>query len=328
MKKLEGELQRLIAAVDARLEAAPEGRPPAPRGWTGRIWPQASEPGQRFALAGIGMLLVTLGWAGSSLYYSTRLSDRIEDVMRPYATELADTVTTIQADLVPRMAIADDLKTEIDRARRDLLERDREMETTLTAAQSQLLSVRDAAIDDIERRLTDQTDDLSTMLEMLRQRAVELDQGLDDITATLGAFDAQLPVLTDGFGEVAAQLVESRTMLERVAADVAALDGKAPPLLATLDKHQTLLDEESNRLAALRTRLESLENDTAESNRQLEQALEQGREQIAGWTDIDRQVAARKDDIMHNLDRYADSLNSHVREFLEVLNSQATFTGG
>ncbi len=318
MKKLESELQRLIAAVDARLEAPPARRSPGPRGLTSGIWP----------LAGIAVLLVAVGWAGSSLYYSTRLSNRIEDALRPYATELADTVATIQSDLTPRMAIADELKTEIDRARRDLLERDQEMETTLTAAQSQLLSVRDAAIDDIERRLTDQTDDLSAMLEMLRRRAVELDQGLDEITATLGAFDAQLPVLTDGFGEVAAQLVESRTMLERAAADVATLDGKAPPLLATLEKHQQLLDEDSERLVALRSRLESLENDTVESSQQLEQAFRQGREQIAGWADIDRQVAARKDDIMHNLDRYAESLNSHVREFLEVLNSQATFTGG
>ena len=188
MKRLEGELQRLMAAVDARLSEPPPARRPVAKpsaeltwqdlvaGWSGR---------QLAVIVGLGVLLFTSGWAGSGLYYSSLIRHQVEGELRPYAEELAGTVAAIQTDLAPRMAIADELKAEIDKARRDLLGRDDELEATITEAQNQLLSIRDSAIDDIERRLSDQTDDLSLMLEASRQRAMELDQGLGDVEQAL-----------------------------------------------------------------------------------------------------------------------------------------------
>jgi archaellum component FlaC len=242
--------------------------------------------------------------------------------------ELAETVTTVQTDLAPRLAAADELKIAIDQARRDVIARDEEIETTIVTAQSQLLGIRDSAIDDIERRLTDQTDDLTSMLDMLRERAVELDQGLIEVSQALTAFDHQLPVLTSGFGEVAAQLVESRDILDQVSKDAEKLDGVAPPLLASIAEHQANLEVGTKTLTILQTQLEALKTQTARSSRQLEQVLAQGRGQITSWQDMDRQVDHRKQEIMRNLDLYAESLNSHVREFLEVLNDDTVFTGG
>lgn len=331
MKKLEGELQRLIDAVDTRLSEAPAARRPIVDPVDRSTWPKAERDwdlSHLAVVAGIGALLVTAGWAGSSLFYSSRLKEQIEGGLRPYAAELADTVTIIQTDLEPRMAVADELKAEIDQARRDLLARDEELETTLTAAQGQLLSIRDSAIDDIERRLSDQTDDLSTMLEMFRQRAVELDQGLDEISQALAAFDHQLPVLTDGFGEVAALLVDSRTMIDRTTNEVAALEGKAPPLLTALDQHKQDMDGGTRTLAILQAQLEALKTQTTRSSQQLDQVLDEGRTRIAGWESVDREIDTRKQAIMSDLDHYADSLNNRVREFLEVLNNEAAFTGG
>ncbi|MGI9436147.1 MAG: hypothetical protein ACR2Q4_15190 [Geminicoccaceae bacterium] len=333
LTQLEGELRKLLVAVDERLPDpdAPPVIPKRPLGERGNSWTDHAVTWDlnHFAvLAGIAVLLVAAGWVGSSMLYSGRLASQVEDELRPYAVELAETVTSIQTDLVPKLTEADELKAVIDQARRDLLSRDEEFETTLVAAQGQLLNIRDTAIDEIERRLTDQTDDLSIMLDMLRQRAVDLDQGLNEVTQALSAFDHQLPVLTDGFAEVAAMLVESRTMMERTTEEVAALDGKAPPLLRTLDKHQVSLDGGTKTLAILQTQLEALKTQTGRSSRQLEQVLDEGRSQIINWEAMDREVDVRKQEIMQSLDLYADSLNSHVREFLEVLNDETVFTGG
>lgn len=331
MAQLESELKRLISAVDTRLPIAPPEHPK----WLIQSKKKTfglPENGWEFshiaAIAGIAALLVTAGWAGSSLFYTGRLKAQVENELRPYALELAGTVTTIQTDLTPRLAAADELKAEIDQARRDLVTRDEDIETTIATAQSQLLNIRDTAIDDIERRLTDQTDDLTSMLDMLRQRAIELDEGLNEVTQALAAFDHQLPVLTDGFGEVAGELVQSRTLLERVSEEAATLDGVAPPLLATIVEHQNGLEAGTKTLAILRTQLEALKGQTARSSRQLEQVLAQGRGQVTSWEDMDRQVDNRKQEIMRSLDLYADSLNSRVREFLEVLNDETVFTGG
>ncbi len=328
MTELEGELRRLISAVNDRLPALPSASPPGNQSNLSNRPKKGWDRSQIAAVAGMATLLITAGFAGSSLFYSSRLKAQVEGELRPYAVELADTVTTIQTDLTPRLAEADDLKAEIDRARRDLIARDEDLETTLATAESQLLGIRDSAIDDIERRLTDQTDDLTSMLDVFRQRAVELDQGLNEITQVLAAFDHQLPLLTDGFGDVAGKLVESRTLVEKVSEQAATLDGIAPPLLATIAEHQNGIEAGTKTLAILQTQLEALKGQTARSRRQLEQVLAQGRGQISSWEDMDRQVDNRKQEIMRNLDLYADSLNSRVREFLEVLNNETVFTGG
>jgi chromosome segregation ATPase len=331
MARLENELKRLISAVDDRLSLLPPDRPHAPVGNKPKFFgisPNDWDLNQIAAVAGIAVLLVAAGWAGSSLFYTSRLKAQIEDELRPYAMELAETVTTVQTDLAPRLAAADELKIAIDQARRDVIARDEEIETTIVTAQSQLLGIRDSAIDDIERRLTDQTDDLTSMLDMLRERAVKLDQGLNEVSQALAAFDHQLPVLTGGFGEVAAQLVESRDILDQVSKDAEKLDGLAPPLLVSIAEHQANLEVGTKTLAILQTQLAALKTQTARSSRQLEQVLAQGRGQITSWQDMDRQVDHRKQEIMRNLDLYAESLNSHVREFLEVLNDDTVFNGG
>ena len=331
MKKLEGELQRLVAAVDARLSEKPTLRRPVAKVHDDETWLDAFRSWdlhQTAAVAGLAALLFVAGWAGSSLFYSSRLAYQVEDELRPYAEELADTVVTIQTDLAPRMAIADDLKAEIDQARRDLLSRDEELDATITEAQSQLLGIRDAAIDDIERRLSDQTDDLNIMLNASRQRAAELDQGLSDVGQALAAFDRQLPVLTDGFGEVAAGLMASREALDTAAKNLSSLDGQAPPLLQSLDEHRMALDNGTKTLTILQAQLEALKTQTTRSSQQLDKVLTEGRNRITDWEGVDREIATRKENIMRNLDHYADSLNARVREFIEALNVEPTFTGG
>jgi chromosome segregation ATPase len=331
MKLLEGELHRLIAAVDARLSAMQSHRQPMTS--TNSAVPlldqiKAFDRRHLAAFAGLTLLLFTTGWAGSSLFYGSRLKYQIEDELRPYASELAETVTTIQTDLAPRMAAADDLKAEIDRARRDLLTRDEEVETTITEAQAQLLNVRDTAIDDIERRLSDQTDDLGAMLDNFRQRAVDIDKGLIEISQALAAFDHQLPVLTDGLGKVAQGLVENREKLERVAEGVEILDGNAPPLLQSIDTHRLALDDGTKTLNILQAQLEALKSQTSRSSQQLDQVLAEGRSRITNWEGVDRDIEERKEDILRNLDHYADTLNSRVREFIEAINLEPTYTGG
>jgi chromosome segregation ATPase len=208
------------------------------------------------------------------------------------------------------------------------LARDEELEATIAEAQTQLLSIRDNAIDDIERRLSDQTDDLSVMIEMSRQRAIELDQGLQEVSRTLDGFDHQLPALTEGLAELAAKLVENRTILDRAAEEIAALDGKAPPLLQAVETHQESLEGGSQTLAVLQAQLEALKTQTVRSSHQLDQVLDEGRARVADWESVEREIDQRKQGIMQNLDHYADSLNARVREFIEVLNNAPTFTGG
>ena len=331
MKKLEGELQRLVAAVDARLSDRPTPRRPIVKAGKDMPWPgavKAWDPHHMAAIAGLAIMLFTAGWAGSSLFYGSRLTHQVEDELRPYAEELADTVATIQTDLAPRMAVADDLKAEIDQARRDLLARDEELGATITEAQNQLLSIRDSAIDDIERRLSDQSDDLTIMLDTSRKRAAELDQGLDDVAQALAAFDRQLPLLTDGFGEVATGLMSSRETLDMAAENLTSLDGQTPPLLESLNEHRLALDNGTKTLTILQAQLEALKTQTTRSSQQLDQVLTEGRNRITDWEDVDREIATRKENIMRNLDQYADSLNTRVREFIEALNVEPTFTGG
>ncbi len=330
MARLESELKRLISAVDDRLPLLPPDQPlpivgDETKAFFG-IQANGWDLGKTAAIAGMALLLVAAGWAGSSFFYTGHLKAQIENELRPYALELAETVTTVQTDLAPRLVAADELKIAIDQARRDIIARDEEIESTIVTAQSQLLGIRDTAIDDIERRLTDQTDDLTSMLDMLRGRAVDLDQGLNEVSQALAALDDQLPVLTDGFGEVAAQLVESRKILDQASADAEKLNGVAPPLLKTIAEHQTNLETGTKTLTILQTQLEALKGQTARSSRQLEQVLAQGRGQMTSWQDMDRQVDHRKQEIMRNLDLYAESLNSHVREFLDVLNDETVFT--
>jgi len=331
MQKLEGELQRLILAVDARLSQPPVPRRPIMQpdedvGWLTAI--RQWDVHHLAAVAGLAALLFTAGWAGSSLFYGARLHGQVEDELRPYAEELADTVATIQTDLAPRMAVADELKAEIDQARRDLLTRDEEFGTTITEAQSQLLAIRDSAIDDIERRLSDQTDDLNIMLETSRQKAAELDQGLSDVSQALAAFDRQLPVLTDGVTEVATRLMADQERLDTAAESLANLDGRAPAFLASLDEQRNVLDNGTKTLTILQAQLEALKTQTTRSSQQLDKVLSEGRNRIADWEGADREIASRKEVIMRNLDHYADSLNTRVREFIEALNIEPTFTGG
>ena len=331
MKKLEGELQRLVKAVDARLSERPAPRRPITTIRDNGSWLDAIKSWDLHhmaAIAGLAALLLTAGWAGSSLFYGSRLAHQVENELRPYAEELADTVVTIQTDLAPRMAVADDLKAEIDRARRDLLERDGELNATITEAQSQLLSIRDSAIDDIERRLSDQTDDLTIMLDASRERAAELDQGLSDVSQALAAFDRQLPMLADGFGEVAEGLMASREALDIATEDLSDLDGQTPPLLDSLDEHRIALGNGTKTLTILQAQLEALKTQTTRSSQQLDQVLTEGRARITDWEGVDREIATRKESIMRNLDQYADSLSTRVREFIEALNIEPTFTGG
>ena len=331
MRQLEGELHRLIAAVDTRLSASKVDRHSPVEmqrdiPLLDRI--KALESLHLAAFAGLAAFLFAAGWTGSSLFYSNWLKAQVEDELRPYASELADTVTTLQTDLAPRLIAADELKVEIDRARRDLLARDEEVETTITEAQSQLLNIRDTAIDDIERRLSDQTDDLSTMLESFRQRAVIIDQSLDEAKQALAAFDHQMPVLTEGFGKVATGLVERRKTLERITNDVAELDQYASPLLETIDDHRLALDNGNKSLNILQAQLEALKSQTARSGHQLDQVLAEGRTRINTWQGVDRDIELRKESILRNLDHYADSLNTRVREFIDALNVETAFTGG
>ena len=332
MAMLENELKRLISAVDDRLPLLLPDRSASPAdneaSGTSLLGKHGWNMRQAAAAAGLAVLLVTAGWAGSSIYYTSYLKTQIEHELRPYAVELAETVTTVQTDLAPNLAAADELKIAIDQARRDVIARDEEIESTIVTAQSQLLGIRDTAIDDIERRLTDQTDDLTSMLDMLRQRAADLDGGLNEVSQALAAFDHQLPVLTDGFGEIAAQLVESRSIIDQVSKDTKKLDEAAPPLLASIAEHQTDLETGAKTLTILQAQLEALKGQTARSSQQLEQMLSQGRGQITSWQDMDRQVDHRKQEIMRNLDLYAESVNSHLREFLDVLSAESAFTGG
>ncbi|MEZ5936537.1 MAG: hypothetical protein R3F54_32505 [Alphaproteobacteria bacterium] len=331
MKKLEGELQRLLVAVDARLSEPSGPRRPIVKIKEETSWLDAVKGWDMHhlaAVAGLAVLLFTAGWGGSSLFYSSRLKYQVEDELRPYAEELADTVAVIQTDLAPRMAVADELKAEIDQARRDLLARDEELDATITEAQSQLLSIRDTAIDDIERRLSDQTDDLNIMLETSRQQAVDLDQGLKDVALALEAFDRQLPVLTEGFSEIAAGLMQNRERLDRTVDEMASLDSEAPALLESLDSHRASLDNGTKTLSILQAQLEALKTQTTRSSQQLDQVLSEGRSRIADWEGADRSIASRKEDIMRSLDHYADSLNARVREFIEAINIEPTFTGG
>lgn len=332
MKKLEGELHRLVAAVDSRLSEPPAPRSPISQLKREKIsWFEAVKGLDLHhvaAFGGLAVLLFTAGWAGSSAFYSSRLQSQVENELRPYAEELAATVASIQTDLAPRMAIADELKSEIDQARRDLLTRDEELAATITEAQTQLLGIRDTAIDDIERRLSDQTDDLNVMLEASRQRAAELDQGLDDVAQAMAAFDRQLPILTENFSEVAGALMQNREKLDSTAEDMASLDGQAPALLSNLDDHRVAIDTGTKTLTILQAQLEALKSQTARSSQQLDQVLSEGRSRITAWEGADREIAGRKEDIMRNLDHYADSLNARVREFIEALNIETTFTGG
>ncbi len=331
MKKLEGELQRLVVAVDARLSERTMPRHSIAPLKTETSWIEMAKGfdlHHMAAIAGVAVLLVTAGWAGSSLFYSSRLTHQVENELRPYATELADTVAAIQTDLAPRMAVADELKLEIDQARRDLLARDEDLGVTITEAQSQLLSIRDSAIDDIERRLSDQTDDLNVMLETSRQQAVELDQGLKDVARALATFDRQLPILTDELSTVTAGLNQSRQQLDGAAEAMANLDGKAPALLQRLDNHRSAIDNGNRTLNILQAQLEALKSQTTRSGQQLDHVLNEGRSRIADWEGVDRDIASRKEDIMQSLDHYADSLNARVREFIEALNAEPRLTGG
>ena len=229
---------------------------------------QGWDIGQIGAVAGLAVLLVTAGWAGSSMFYTNQLKAQIEDELRPYAMELAETVTNIQTDLAPNMAAADELRIEINEARRDLIARDEEIEATIATAQSQLLGIRDSAIDDIERRLTDQTDDLTSMLDEARKRAVELDRGLNEVGQALAAFEHQLPVLTDKFGKITATLVENQSKVKKVDQETKTLNGVAPLLLETIAEHQSGVEAGTKTLAILQTQLEALKTQTARSSRQ------------------------------------------------------------
>ncbi len=332
MKKLEGELQRLVAAVDQRLS----NRTITPRRSIAPPKPETSwiELLKGFdlrhvaAVASLATLLVAAGWVGSSLFYSNRLTHQVENELRPYATELADTVAAIQTELGPRLAVADELKLEIDQARRDLLARDEDLATTIMEAQGQLLSIRDSAIDDIERRLSDQTDDLSVMLETSRQQALELDQGLKDVARALAAFDRQLPILTDGLSTVSAGLDQSRLQLDNTTKVMADLEGKTPTLVQRMDDHRSAIDDGSKTLNVLQAQLEALKSQTTRSSQQLDRVLHEGRSRIADWEGVDRDISSRKEDIMQSLDHYADSLNARVREFIEALNAEPRLTGG
>lgn len=331
MAKLEAELRRLIVAVDDRLsmDSADHLRSSLQNQEANWVFPTTGwNPKQLAALAGVAVLLVATGWAGSSAMYSAKLKSQVEDELRPYARELAETVTTIQADLGPRLATAEQLQSDIDSARQELIARDEEFETTITTAQNQLLGIRDTAIDDIERRLTDQSDDLTTTLETFRKRAVELDKGLNEVSQALAAFDHQLPILTENFGKIATKLTESQTIMAKVSEETLALEGLAPPLLATITEHQEGLEAGTKTLVILQTQLEALKGQTMRSSQQLEKVLEQGRLQITDWDNMDRQVDHRKQEIMRTLDVYANSLNSRIREFLDVLNGETVFTGG
>ncbi|MEL6965000.1 MAG: hypothetical protein AAFO01_19795 [Pseudomonadota bacterium] len=332
MKKLEGELQRLVAAVDQRLSnrtITPRRSiaPPKPEiSWIELL--KGFDLRHVAAAASLAVLLVASGWVGSSLFYSNRLTHQVENELRPYATELADTVAAIQTELGPRLAVADELKLEIDQARRDLLARDEDLTTTITEAQGQLLSIRDSAIDDIERRLSDQTDDLSVMLETSRQQALELDQGLKDVARALAAFDRQLPILTDGLSTVSAGLDQSRLQLDNTTQVMADLEGKTPTLVQRMDDHRSAIDDGSKTLNVLQAQLEALKSQTTRSSQQLDRVLHEGRSRIADWEGVDRDISSRKEDIMQSLDHYADSLNARVREFIEALNAEPRLTGG
>ncbi len=331
MAKLEGELLRLISAVDDRLPIAPPARPRPSFGSRKKTWSDYVEdwgPAQFGAVAGMAALLVTAGWVGSGVFYSSRLKAQVEQEIRPYAVELAGTVTSIQTDLGPRLAAADELKGAIDQARLELVARGEEFENTITKAQGQLLGIRDAAIEDIERRLTDQTDDLTSTLEMIRQRAIELDQGLVEAGAVLAAFDRQLPALTDGFSKVTATLAENRTLLNKTSEEAAILGDMAPPLIETIAGHKSDLEAGTKTLAVLQTQLEALKGQTTGLSQQLEKVLAEGQDQITSWEAMGQQVGSRKREVMRTLDVYADSLNSRVREFLDVLNNETVFTGG
>jgi chromosome segregation ATPase len=122
--------------------------------------------------------------------------------------------------------------------------------------------------------------------------------------------------------------MQNRERLERTTEQMASLDGETPALLDSLDEQRAALDNGTRTLAILQAQLEALKTQTTRSSQQLDQVLAEGRSRIADWESADRDIASRKEGIMRSLDTYADSLNARVREFIEAINIEPTFTGG
>jgi hypothetical protein len=331
IKQLETELERLIVAVDQRLKTAPANAgeetadaPPTMLAWLR----QGLTPKRGLAVLAGGSALLLLGWFGASRYYETRLAYAVQAELRPFTMELDAVIANIDADMALRLQAAEEARTEVARAYEDVVARQDSFDAAVADAEQRLAAAGQSAAAAIEQRLGAETGELATKLDGFEQRAAEVDQGFTAVGQRLTVLREQLPTLADGVSALDAALLQSRTAFDQASAEIDALKEGLPALVTTLAEQRAASAEKDKTLQSLEQQIAALKGRAMSSTETLEEVAGEGEAKAARWQAMDQEITSRQEQVIRNLDLYAESLKTRVREFLDVLNGETLASDG
>jgi predicted nucleic acid-binding Zn-ribbon protein len=332
LRKIEAQVDKLVETTEADDPPPIPGRRPArPRSAEAEAEAAPAEAARSGAarplwlLALAGPLLLGAGWAGATYYYDVRIATQVQDQLQRQTERLDQVVAEVADGLAARAETVQQLDEAVTAAQRDLAAHSASFDARVAEALAKLPrsggvaaagapadGAAAAALAGVQARL----DALQESLAMAEQAMAPASDRVTGLVAQIEALGGRL--------------AEAEAQLERGSAALAGLDERLPALLAKLDDDPALdqkvatLDELDEKIATLTQTIGSSHAEAADVQRQ----LDAGRAKVARWEAMDQELSQRQSELLGNLDRYAESLEGRVREFMQILDQGAALNGG
>lgn len=309
--QLEAQITALIGRADEAIRGAADlpvpGEAPLPE-----VADEAAVPAERRVGWRWGTVIGSAGLAvllfGASLFtavqlYEQRLQGQVAAELDGYVAEINASIGRIERDLAARLQEARAQGERMRQMQADLDERAAAFSAKMTETLDTMVSLREAAVADLERRLEDESGDVALVLERLEARAGALRRGLDEISEDLAGLERGLPDVSQSFVRLTGQIDQGQDALEEVSTQIAALKGMAPELQAVVAKEQDGLERQiadhRAALAGLGQQITALEEEIEASGAELagfRETLQAGLEQArADGEGLRRSVAEIED---------------------------------
>jgi chromosome segregation ATPase len=284
--QLEAQIKRLIGLADETIMQGdgPGEDPPLPaaEAATAASDRPTFRPSQAWSLTFAAVLLLA-GIAGAAAYYELRMAANADQQIALMTRLLDQRVAGLRGDLDDRLEMADRLHERMSFLHAELSADIDEFGATMTESVRSITALSDNLIDELE--LSAEGGGVSESIRLLRVRADELAQSLDEAGLELASLESRLPELRDEVRRMSTGVQQIGTDFAQVHVELDALKAREPELTAWL----------------------------AAQKYELEQALQNGRGAVG---EIDAKVGEFESEVGHSRERLQE-LNVAIDQGLQ-----------
>jgi hypothetical protein len=233
--QLEAQIRGLIELANETIMQAEdpgEDAPaPAAEAAAAAIDHAGSRPGRTGSLVPAVVLLLA-GVAGAATYYELRMAATADQQIALMTRLLDHRVADLRADLDQRLEMADRLHERMSYLHAELSADIDEFGAEMTESVRSITALSDNLIDELE--LSAEGGGVSESIRLLRARADELAQGLDEADLELAPLESRLPELHDEVRRMSTGVQQIGTDFAQVHVELDAVKAKGPELAAWL----------------------------------------------------------------------------------------------